>query len=178
MLSFFKTSLKRGIRIRDEVVRSDTWVQRKAWLWLFILIDEESFCASGILRHRMEKATIHMNLYVLALSEYQTNQLTRKKKKRIPNNQLQENKFLCNHGSIHPPRLMFPVPKISQHTLNFPLEWVKKFWAVLTWRHITKFSRNPYTYRSWSHGRYFWLCEIWNGKRSKIGSVFFTCDYG
>jgi len=81
MLSFFKTSLKRGIRIRDEVVRSDTWVQRKAWLWLFILIDEESFCASGILRYRMEKATIHVNLYVLALSEYQTNQLTRKKKK-------------------------------------------------------------------------------------------------
>lgn len=98
---------------------------------------------------------------------YQNTKLTNllEKKKRIPNNQLQENKFLCNHGSIHPQRLMFPVPKISQHTLNFPLEWVKKFWAVLTWRHITKFSRNPYTYRSWSHGRYFWLCEIWNGKR-------------
>ena len=86
MLSFFKTSLKRGIRIRDEVVRSDTWVQRKAWLWLFILIDEESFCASGILRYRMEKATIHVNLYVLALSEYQTNQLTRKKKEYLITN--------------------------------------------------------------------------------------------
>ena len=37
----------------------------------------------------MEKATIHMNLYVLALSEYLTNQLYSQKKKN-PNNQLQE----------------------------------------------------------------------------------------
>ena len=36
----------------------------------------------------MEKATIHMNLYVLALSEYLTNQLYSQKKN--PNNQLQE----------------------------------------------------------------------------------------
>ena len=71
-----------------------------------------------------------MNLYVPALSEYLTNQLYSQKKTLITNYRRQ-NKFLCNHGSIHLQRLTFPVLKISQHTLAFHRNGSRN--SVLSW---------------------------------------------